>query len=156
MTTLSEHKETVRNTKNRTETGQSLARRKGKLPKTHQDYWLSRLRKRSYLAADGKTAIEIPTWQVRLFHAGKEGWFNLGPANQAAAAIKARDTFVFLKANGWDAALAKFKPESESAPRLNLTVGDYLTAVKESGSLRLRTFLNYQIVSARLLAKHLG
>jgi integrase len=148
MKTTSEQKRTVQNSENRTETGQwngqPKARKRGKLPKTHQDYWLGKLRKRSYLTPDGKTEIEIPLWQVRLFHVGKESWFNLGTANQAAAAVKARDIYVFLMANGWDAALAKFKPESDAAPRLNLTVGEYLNAVKATGYLRLRTFLNYQ------------
>jgi integrase len=88
--------------------------------------------------------VEVPEWQVRLKQEGREAWFNLGTANQAAAAVKARDIYVFLKANGWDAALAKFKPESDATPRLNLTVGDFLKAVKGTGYLRLRTFLNYQ------------
>jgi len=156
MSVTSESKRTVENNQNRTETGQSISRRKGKLPKTHQDYWLSRLRKRTYLAPDGRTEIVIPTWQVRLFQAGKEGWFNLGTANQAAAAVKARDTFVFLKANGWEAALAKFKPESETAPRLNLTIGDYLKAVKGTGYLRLRTFLNYQNCLRTIISEIFG
>ncbi len=119
-------------------------RRKAKPPKTHRDYWLGRLRKRTYRARDGRTEIEIPTWQVRLFHAGREGWFNTDTANQAAAAVKARDAFQFLKANGWDAMLAKFRPASAAAPRLNLTVGEYLRAVQDTSYLRLRTFLNYQ------------
>ena len=148
MKTRKELKKTVQNTKNRTETVQlnseGSLRRRRRLPKTHQDYWHSRIRKRSYPAADGRTEIEIPVWQVRLFHAGKEGWFNLGTANQAAAAIKARDIYVFLKANGWEAALVKFKPDSDATPQLNLTVGEYLNAVKVTGYLRLRTFLNYQ------------
>lgn len=148
MSNPSELERTVQNTQNRTETGQSTGQSrkkpKARLGKTHQDYWVARLRKRTYLAGDGKTEMEIPTWQVRLFHAGKEGWINLGTANQAAAAVKARDAYVLLKANGWDATLAKLKPESEAAPRLNLTVGQFLTAVKETGYLRTRTFLNYQ------------
>lgn len=160
MKTRIELKETVRNTKNRTETGQwnatAPARRKGRLPKTHQDYWLGRLRKRSYFAPDGKTEIEIPTWQVRLFHVGREGWFNLGTANQAAAAVKARDIYVFLKANGWDATLVKFKPDSDIAPRLNLTVGEFLNSVKVTGYLRVRTFLNYQTCLRTIVSEAFG
>ncbi|HUZ06230.1 MAG TPA: hypothetical protein VMV89_01945, partial [Candidatus Paceibacterota bacterium] len=155
-----EQKRTLRNTQNRTETGQQNAsspvRRKARLPKTHQDYWLARLRKRSYLSPDGKTEIEIPLWQVRLFYIGKESWFNLGTANQAAAAVKARDIYVFLKANGWDAALAKFKPESDAAPRLNMTVGDFFNAVKNTGYLRLRTFLNYQNCFRTIVSETFG
>ena len=160
MKARTELKLTVRNTANRTGTGQenvpAPVRRTRRLPKTHQDYWLGRLRKRSYLAQDGRTEIEIPVWQVRLFHGGREGWFNLGTANQAAAAIKARDIYVFLKANGWDAALAKFKPDSDAAPRFNLTVGDYLNAVKSTGYIRLRTFLHYQNCLRTLASESFG
>jgi hypothetical protein len=160
MKARTELKMTDRNTQNRTGTGQenvpAPVRRTRRLPKTHQDYWLGRLRKRSYLAQDGRTEIEIPVWQVRLFHGGREGWFNLGTANQAAAAIKARDIYVFLKANGWDAALAKFKPDWDAAPRLNLTVGDYLNAVKSTGYIRLRTFLHYQNCLRTLASESFG
>jgi integrase len=160
MTALRELKKTVQNNQNRTETGQqnpaAPARRKGRLPKTHQDFWHRRLRKRSYVSPDGKTEIEIPVWQVRLFHTGNEGWFNLGTANQAAAAIKARDIYVYLKANGWAATLAKFKPDSDVAPRLNLTVGDFLAAVKATGYLRLRTFLNYQTCLRTIISESFG
>ena len=131
-------------------------RPKTRLPKTHQDYWASRLRKRRYLAADGKTEIEIPLWQVRMSQADKEVWFNLGTANQVAAAIKARDIYVYLKANGWNATLAKFKPESDAVPRLNLTVGEYLNAVKDTSYLRLRTFLNYQNCLRTIVSEAFG
>ncbi len=155
---------TVQKSENRTKTGQTTGqtavpaalKRKAKLPKTHQDHWLGRLHKRTYRARDGRTEIEIPTWQVRLFHAGREGWFNTGTANQAAAAVKARDAFLFLKANGWDAMLAKFKPDSDAAPRLNLTVGEYLGAVKDTTYLRLRTFLNYQNCLRTIVAEIFG
>jgi len=160
MKTRLELKETVRNMENRTETGQwkdePKAQKKGRLPKTHQDYWGGRLRKRAYLSPDGKTEIQIPLWQVRLHHVGREGWFNLGTANQAAAAIKARDIHVFLKANGWAATLVKFKPDSDAAPRLNLTLGEYLNAVKATGYLRLRTFLNYQTCLRTLVSEAFG
>ncbi len=151
-----EQQRTVRNNKNRTETGQSATTVKGKLPKTHQDYWYSRLRKRSYLAPDGKTQIKIPVWQVRLFHSNKEGWFNLHTANQGAAAKKARDIYVSLKANGWDATLAKYKPESDVAPRFDLTVGEYLVAVKDTNYLRLRTFINYQNCLRTIVSESFG
>ena len=156
---LQADKKPVEKSANRTETGQRTGqeqKRKTKLPKTHQDYWFSRLRKRSYASADGKGVVEIPTWQVRLFHAGKEGWFNLGTANQAQGAAKARDIYLCLKANGWDATVAKFKPDSDVAPRLNLSVGDFLDSVSGTGYLRLRTFLNYQNCFRTIIAEVFG
>ncbi|MBU6402460.1 MAG: hypothetical protein KGS61_19240 [Verrucomicrobia bacterium] len=107
------------------------------------DYWVSRLRKRGYVDRHGQF-VEVPDWQVRLWKAGRETWFNLGTANQAAAARKAKDLFTFLQANGWEATLARFKSGSDTAPRLNLTVGEYLNAVKDTAYLRPRTFLNYR------------
>jgi integrase len=142
---------TVQEPKNGTETGQRAAsdlesvppvKSRTKLPKTHQDYWFSKLRNRSY-AWKGKEVV-IPGWQVRFRLFGRDGWFNLGTANKAAAAAKARDIFGFLKANGWEAAAAKFKDGSDVAPKFNLTVGEYLAVVNGIGQLRPRTFLNYR------------
>jgi integrase len=126
-----------------------------RLSKTHADYWFSRIRKRSYTDRNGKV-IEIADWQVRLKKDGREAWFNLGTANQAAAAKEAKRIFTFLDANGWDAALAEFKRDSDAPPRLNLTVGDYLIAVEVTGYLRLRTFLNYRNCLHTILSETFG
>lgn len=145
---MKEHKRTLQNNQKGTERGQqnrlSPDENERRLSKTHADHWFSRLRKRSYADRKTGTVIEIPDWQVRMKRDGRDGWFNLGTPNQGAAAKKAKEVFTFLEANGWDATLAKFKPESDVAPRLNLTVGQYLSAVKDTSYLRLRTFLNYQ------------
>jgi hypothetical protein len=156
MTTTNEHKKTVENTNKGTERGQrgdsNIQRR---LPKTHLDHWFSRLRKRTYTDKAGQL-VEIPDWQVRMKKAGREGWFNLGTPNQAAAAKKAKEIFTFLDANGWEAALAKFKPDSEAAARLNLTVGDYLRMVHSIGQLRVRTFLNYHNCFRTIVSEAFG
>jgi integrase len=81
---------------------------------------------------------------VRLKKDGREAWFNLGTPNQAAAARKAKEIFTFLEANGWETTLAKFKPESDVAPKLDLTVGDYLQAAENTGYVTPRTFLHYK------------
>ena len=157
---MKEHKGTVQNTEKGTERGQhnllSPVENKRRLSKTHADHWFSRLRKRSYSNRKTGTVIEIPDWQVRMKRDGRDGWFNLGTPNQAAAAKKAKELFTFLEANGWDATLAKFKPESDVAPRLNLTVGQYLSAVKDTSYLRLRTFLNYQNCLRTIICEAFG
>ena len=150
---------TVQNSEKGTVGGQTLSVPQGEvvrhLPKSHQDHWFSRLRKRSYTDRHGQI-VEIPEWQVRLKKGGREAWFNLGTPNQAAAAKKAKDIFTCLEANGWDAALAKFKPDSDASPRLNLTVGDFLKAVKDTAHLRLRTFLNYQNCLRTIVSEAFG
>ncbi len=109
---------TVQKGQNRTETGQKVS---GQLSKTNVSHWTSKLRKRSYLANGER--IEIPNWQVRLFHSAREDWFNLGTPNKAAAAAKAREIYLFLQHSGWDATLAKYKPKV--APKSTLTIDDF-------------------------------
>jgi integrase len=107
------------------------------------DFWPSRLRKRSYLDRASGKVVEIPDWQVRLKKDGGESWFNLGTANQAAAAKKAKEIFTFLEANGWPATLAKFKPDSGAATRLDVTVGDFLDEAKAVSGLKPVTYEIY-------------
>lgn len=86
------------------------------------------LRKRHYFARDG-TRVEIPDWQVRIKHQGRYAWFNLKSANSAIAADMAREIYVFLIANGWDATLEKYKPQAEK--RANLTVEEFANLYRE-------------------------
>ena len=130
----------VENTKKGTERGQykSLVRR---LPKTHQDYWLARLRKRSYRNDEGQR-VEIPVWQIRIKHLGREKWFSLDTPNRAVAAIKARDIYVSLLAQGWQATVEKFDPPV--AERLTrVTVGQLLSQVKAVSGIKPGTFEIY-------------
>jgi hypothetical protein len=79
----SNHDLTIQNAADRTETGQCKSQKTAQrsFSKTHVDYWRGRIRKRSYRADEGEV-VEIPNWQVRLFHGGKEDWFNLATANK--------------------------------------------------------------------------
>jgi integrase len=141
MNTTNEQEKTVQNTVNRTETGQTRTDKVTRLAKTHQDYWQGRLKKRSYLSRDGKTAV-VPTWQVRLTHLGRESWFNLDTANRAAAAVKARDIYMHLITHGWPATLAKFKPDMEVS-KDGCTIGEFLDQVKAVSGLKPVTYEIY-------------
>ena len=99
-----------------------------KLGKTHVDYWYSKLRKRNFSGRDG-LQVQVPDWQVRLTHLGRSMWFNLKTANAAEAAVKARDIYIYLIANGWEAVLEKFKPRTEKLE--NLTVGEFVDLYRE-------------------------
>jgi integrase len=159
MKTTSEQERAVQNTQKGTERGHNSALSTSEvirhLPKTHQDYWANRLRKRRYKDANGQL-VEISSWQVRLKKEGHEAWFNLGTPNQSAAAKKAKEVFTFLEANGWEATVARFKSDPEATPRLNLTVGEYLSKVKDTSCLRLRTFLNYQNCLRTIISEAFG
>lgn len=136
---------TVQNSEKGTErgqtNGQSPAQPKGRLPWTHQDYWRPRLRKRCFTGRGGGT-VQIPTWQIRMKHALREAWFNLDTANQETAAIKARDIYVYLLANGWESTLAKFKPKGPEQTG-GVSVGEFLAQVQAVSGLALGTFAIY-------------
>ena len=122
------------------------------LPPTHKDYWKPRLEHRCY-TRDGER-VELSEYSVRFQHLGKRTSFNLDTSDAEAAAAKARDLYIFLKANGWEATFAKYKPEPEIKNKL--TVGDYLRAVEETQKLRRPTFLNYQNCFHTILARVFG
>src|SRR5258708_6189062 len=103
---MSEQKRIVRNRKSGQESGQA-SKHHGK---TDVRYWASRLF-RPWYTRDGQTR-ELDQYAVRIQHKGLRETFNLGDANKAAAAAKARDIYLYLSVNGLDAALAKFKPKS--------------------------------------------
>lgn len=118
--------------------------------KTHQDYWRARLKKRTYREGSGKV-VEIPEWQVRMFHLRREGWFNLDTPNQAAAAVKARDIYLSLQAVGWDATIAKFKP-SPTAKSSACTVGEFMADVGKRSHLRPKTLRRYAVKLRKMVA----
>ena len=74
-----------------------------------------------------KVVFQTPasrTYSVQLQHARRRAYVNLGTANKEEAAGLARDFYLDLRANGWEAALAHHKgaPLEKS---VNVTVGEY-------------------------------
>lgn len=125
-----------------TESGQNLVAKAGK---TQVAYWKTKLKKRRFKKRlrNGRTVtVEIPEWQVRFKHAGKEGWFNLHTENLDTAASEARKIFLFLVGNGWDATNAKFKPKPNEHPD-SPTLGDFFKAVQKDSPLKPRTVGSY-------------
>lgn len=126
----------------------SWAGRWSNLGTDHTKRWEKRL----YVAKSG--GIELGKLAVRIQHLGHREEFRFDTTNRQAAAVEAVGIFRFLKSNGWEATLAKFKPEGEA--RLDTTIGDYLGAVRGLNSLRFRTFLNYQNALRTIAAEALG
>jgi hypothetical protein len=125
-----------------------------RLGKSHVDYWAPRLTKRSYLDRDGKT-VEISDWQIRVSHLGRREFFNLGTANKAAAAVKARDIYLSLLSAGWEPTMTKFKPD-QVVDKDCATVSEYLDVVKTNSELRLVTFETYGRKFRTLVARVRG
>jgi integrase len=110
------------------------------------DYWKQRLIRREFVHAG--EVRESKDWSVRIQHAGRRQFFNLGTSNKEAAGAKARKIADFVKAHGWEAAEAEFKHAEEKA-RIResfgaASVGEYLKAVTELATdQRPRTLAAY-------------
>ena len=115
---------------------------------------MKRWEKRLYTPKSG--GVLIGKLAVRIQHLGEREEFRFNTTNRQAAANQALDVFRYLKANGWKATREKFKPEAEAQPKLDVTVGDYLSAVDVTGKLGARTFDNYRRCLRTLVAESFG
>lgn len=150
---MSAQVEKIEDTKNGPEMAQTNGPDKSKndrRAKTHQDFWKDRLVHRSYETREGK-AVEMPEWHVRIASRGWREWFNLGTANQAAAAVKARDIYVSILAVGWDVTLGKFKPSMIEKPEC-CTVGEFLADVESRSHLKPVTIRRYAVKLRKLVS----
>lgn len=73
---------------------------------------------------------------------GRRESFPLRTSSKAAAASKAAEIYREVLAFGWEATLAKHKPDMHKAPKPS-TVGELLEAVKTTAGFRAITFTNY-------------
>jgi integrase len=124
--------------------------KRGRYAKTHQDYWKARLVHRSYDDRGGR-AVSMPEWHVRISSRGRREWFNLDTANQASAAIRARDIYVSIVAGGWEATLAKFKPGMIEKPDV-CSVGEFLTDIQARSHLKPVTIRRYAVKLRKIVS----
>jgi integrase len=109
-------------------------------------YWQARVRKA------GNNAF----YSVPIQRAGKRMELSLGTANLFDAAARAKERYLFLIVNGWDAFLAKYRPDHSLAKRLepkrNVTVGEYIDAVRLQTELNPKTIDDYAQCFRRILS----
>lgn len=113
-------------------------------PKTHTNYWKSRLEHRSY-TRDGKT-FEVAEWSVRIHFRGVRKSFDLETANKEEAATKARDIYLSILAKGWTATVNELAPQLVPLTEIgsdSATVGGFLAEVERTGNLKPKTFRFY-------------
>jgi len=126
----------------------SWAGRWSNLGADHAKRWEKRL----YVPKAG--GVELCKLAVRIQHWSRREEFRFETMNRAKAAEDAKQIFIFLKANGWEKTLQKFKPDCEA--KLQVTVGDYLKAVDQTRKLRPRTFDNYRRCFRTIVAEVFG
>lgn len=145
---MSQFIETVQNLKNGTVTGQTNL--SVRFSRTHQDYWKSRIRRRPYIDRHGRRVIP-PEYSVRMRLLGHDTWFNLQTSNQVAAAAKARDIYVSLISQGWEATEAIYKPSPLAVAEV-CTVGEFLADVAKRSHLKLSTVRRYAVKLRKMVS----
>jgi integrase len=106
-------------------------------------YWqgtvFQRIRKRNGVKERAKH------FSVQLRFGGRRQEFNLGTANRAVAAQKARTIYEYLRVNGWEQTLLKFKTQSAppSVDNEIRTVGELIAAIEATTTKANRTMAEY-------------
>lgn len=100
-------------------------------------YWQRRVRK------TGSRGAENAFYSVPLQYAGRRMELSLGTPNQMEAAARAKERYLFLIGNGWDAFLTKYRAKETLPAADTLTVGQYLEAVRISTELDAKTIEGY-------------
>jgi hypothetical protein len=108
--------------------------------KTRLAYWRKRIFKPVYEGKDGRK-ITSPNYCAEIQHKGKRVRWSLGPALPEAAAIRARDLYLFLVASGWSATLAKYRPAT--LPVADPSLGDFIARVRKTADLSPTTLHDY-------------
>jgi integrase len=123
----------------------SVETRKPSISKNDVRYWQARVRKA------GRNAF----YSVPMQHAGRRMELSLGSANLFEAATRAKERYLFLIVNGWDSFLSKYRPEPKALvpePNRNLTVGQYIDAVRSRTELEAKTIDDYAQCFRRILS----
>jgi integrase len=79
---------------------------------------------------------------IYIQHRGRRHKWSLGTPNRDAAAAKARDIFLILQAQGWDAAVARYRPRLAEKKR-DVSVGEFIEELKAKADLEARTIEGY-------------
>ena len=114
-----------------------------RLPRSHKDYWKQRVEKLTYKDKVTDQTETAGFYSVRLGYLGKREYFSLNTANQKVAGDKAKEIDRFLRANGWEPTLAKYKPKADEKPEIE-TIGDLIRAAGDKTEVRPRTLQGYR------------
>lgn len=121
--------------------------------KTDLAFWKGRIFKPVWRRSDGQ-AVQSANFAVSIAFRGRRVKWSLDTPNREAAAARAKEIYLFLQANGWEAALEKYRPRE--APKLKaneLTLGEFLSAVETTRRLSRRTFTDYARALRRIVSR---
>jgi integrase len=99
--------------------------------KTDLRYWREKIYRRGH------------DYSVQIQFAGRREKINLRLSNAEQAAVKARDLYKSLLQKGWEATLLEFKAGYAEPVRVDLSIGEYVEAVKAQTAIRRQTIEGY-------------
>ena len=117
--------------------------------KTDVRYWRQALTRTVWDGGEAKT------FSIQVQHLGRRVRFPLRQSGEFAAAERAKEIYLFLLANGWDATLAKFKPEAVKKLKAP-TVGEFLAAAQAVANVAPGTFNTYAVKFRSIVAGVVG
>jgi len=124
--------------------------------KTDVKFWQGRIFKPVYTRADG-AKVQAANYAAQIAFRSRRIRWSLETPNKEAAAVRAKEIYLFLVANGWEAAIARYRPPatSQASPSL-LTVGEFLGAVEATGLLERATFADYRQAFRQIVSEIAG
>jgi integrase len=145
---LSEHEMAVVNKKNGS--GMAVVVSRGKAPgKGDSRYWLQA----GKLVSDARWG---GAFACRIQSQGRREFFPLRTTNKATAAAKAAKIYNDVVALGWDAAIAKHKPETQRDTSKPATVGALIEAACAASSARKHSLEAYSKAFRRVVSEVAG
>jgi integrase len=130
---------------------------KQRFSKTDHRYWVPKVFKAAGIR-DGKR-LESSVWSVRLQYESGRTTFPLDTGNREAAAARARDIYLFLRANGWEATLKEFKAGWSATPsekKPGATIGEFLDELQTVADLKPKTFRGYAVAFRTIVSQAFG
>ncbi len=118
-----------------TKSGPKVAHKKKKrpdYPKSDVRYWTQRVRRRR----------DSPFYTIRIQARGRRGRFNTEKPEKNLAGQKTKQIFDFIRANGWEDAIQKFKPAGEPQSD-DPSFGEFFQAIRDHSTMEKSTLEIY-------------
>jgi hypothetical protein len=127
-----------------------------RFPKSDIRHWYKSVFRRRY--RHNKDPRYVGHYSVQLSFRHRREEFALLTASKSVAAARAKEIFEFLRGNGWEATIAKFKSTQKSEdPSTVRTVGDFIEAIQATTTAtRARTLPEYIRTFRRIVASAFG
>jgi integrase len=114
-------------------------------PRSRTDlrFWKRKIFKPEYRRSDN-TKARSANYAVEISFRGRRLKWSMDTPNQDAAAARAKEIYLFIQANGWEAAVAHYRPkEAPPSKPVVITIGEFLDQVRASSLLKSSTFNDY-------------